>query len=71
MTIVNIQSSTRRYRIYIWAEGTDGAEGAGGLTGRGLVLGFVDAPGRKDDIVAYADTFLYLQSINRMHFLTI
>jgi hypothetical protein len=26
------------------------------LTGRSLVSGFVDAPGRRDDIVAYADT---------------
>ena len=25
------------------------------LTGRSLVSGFVDAPGRRDDIVAYAD----------------
>ena len=28
------------------------------LTGRSLVSGFVDAPGRRDDIVAYADNDL-------------
>jgi hypothetical protein len=30
--------------------------GGRNLTGRSLVSGFVDAPGRRDDIVAYADT---------------
>ena len=31
-------------------------------TGRSLVSGFVDAPGRRDDIVAYADTVHHIRS---------
>ena len=33
------------------------------LTGRILVSGFVDAPGRRDDIVAYADTYKILAAL--------